>query len=153
MSDWSSQPESRRSLATPRDGVEVIQVCWEEKLGVAVITHPSGLSLTTADEVERWRAAVYQKLGALLRERKGKFPIVVCADGLYIRPSVAALYGRVVSTYRERFASGLARYVQKPNGVGQIITVAAMKEGYRANLFMSRAEAISHALAEASGSK
>lgn len=154
MSDWSfPPPESRRALAAPRDGVDVIQVRWEEKLGVALISHPSGLSLTTAEEVERWRDELYQKLGVILEQRKGKFPIVVSVDGLYIRPGVAELYGRVVSSYSERFASGLARYVHKPNGVGQIITVAAMKEGYRANLFMSRAEAISHALAEASGGK
>jgi hypothetical protein len=44
--------------------------------------------------------------------------------------------------------SGFARRPLFP-----IITVAAMKEGYRANLFASRTEAIAHALAEASGNK
>ena len=153
MSDRTLPPESRRTLASPRAGVEVIQVRWEAKLGVALVSHPSGLSLTSADEVQRWSEEVHAKLEAIFQERQGKFPIVVCVDGFYIRPTVAALYGRVVSAYSERFASGLARYVHKPNGVGQIITVAAMKEGYRANLFTTRADAISHALAEANGSK
>lgn len=131
--------------------MEVIDVRWDEKLGVALVSHPAGLSLTSAEDVQLWSEEVHAKFEVLYRERQGKFPIVVCVDGLNIRPTVAALYGRVVSTYSERYASGLARYVNKPNGVGQVITVAAMKEGYRANLFKSRAAAISHALAEASG--
>lgn len=126
---------------------------WDEKFGVAFVSHPWGLSLTTPEEIERWREELHLKLDVIFKERGGRFPIVVSVDGLMIRPAVAELYGRVVSTYSERFASGLARYVHKPNGVGQIITVAAMKEGYRANLFTSRSDAIAHALAEASGSK
>lgn len=151
MSDWSLPPESRRTLATPRAGVEVIQVRWEEKVGVALISHPAGLSLTNPEEVQRWSDELHAKLELIFEQRQGKFPIVVSVDGFYIRPAVAALYGRVVATYSGRFASGLARYVHKPNGVGQIITVAAMKEGYRANLFTTRSDAIAHALAEASG--
>ncbi len=153
MPDWSFPPESRRGPATPRVGSEVISVRWDHKLGVAMVSHPWGLTLGTAEDVERWRDEVFQKLGSLERERGGKFPIVVFVDGLTIRPSVAELYGRVVTSYAERFASGLARYSNRPNGVGQIITVAAMKEGYRANLFTTRGEAVAHALAEASGSK
>lgn len=153
MSDWSPPPESRRVLVAPRDGVEVIEVRWDEKLGVALVSHPGGLSLTNSEEVQLWSNEVHAKLDVILRERGGKFPIVVCFDGVYIRPAVAELYGRAVTAYRERFASGIARYVNRPNGVGQIITVAAMKEGYRANLFSTRSAAIAHALAEASGNK
>lgn len=153
MSDRSLPPESRRMGPTPRAGLEVIQVRWEEKLGVALVSHPAGLSLTNPEEVQRWSDEVHAKLEAIYQERQGKFPIVVCVDGFYIRPAVADLYGRVVTTYSDRFASGLARYVHKPNGVGQVITVAAMKEGYRANLFSTRADAIAHALAEAHGSR
>jgi hypothetical protein len=153
MTDWSLPPESRRAAVAAREGDELIQVRWEEKLGVALISHPSGLSLSTPEEVERWREQLYGKLELIAQARKGRFPIVVSVDGLVIRASVAELYGRIVSTYMERFASGVARYVYKPNGVGQIITVAALKEGYRANLFTSRGEAIAHALAEQSGSK
>jgi hypothetical protein len=136
-----------------RDGDDLIQVRWDERMGVALISHPWGLSLSTAEEVERWRLELYGKLEPIAQARQGRFPIVVSIDGLLIRPTVAELYGRIVSTYMERFASGLARYVYKPNGVGQIITVAALKEGYRANLFTSRGDAIAHALAEANGSK
>jgi hypothetical protein len=139
--------------ATAREGTELILVRWDEKLNVAFISHPWGLSLTTPDEVERWREELYLKLGVIAKERGGRFPIVVSVDGLMIRPAVAEQYGRVVVTYGERFASGLARYGHKPNGVGQIITVAAMKEGYRANLFTSKSDAIAHALAVANGSK
>jgi hypothetical protein len=153
MSDWSPPPELRRVLATPRAGIEVIQVRWEDKLGVALISHPAGLSLTNSDQVQRWSEELHAKLEIIFQQRQAKFPIVVNAEGFYIRPAVAELYGRVVSTYSERFASGLARYLHKPNGVGQIITVAAMKEGYRANLFTTRSDAIAHALAEASGHK
>jgi hypothetical protein len=153
MTDWSLPPESRRTLATPRAGVEVIQIRWEEKLGVALISHPAGLSLTSAEEVQRWSDELHGKLEVIFQQRQGKFPIVVSVDGFYIRPTVAELYAKVVSSYSERFASGLARYVHKPNGVGQVITVAAMKAGYRANLFTTRSDAIAHALAEASGSK
>jgi hypothetical protein len=153
LSDWSLPPESRRSPAIARVGSEVISVRWEEKIGVAMVSHPWGLSLGTPEDVERWREEVFQKLGSIEKERGGKFPIVVCVDGVTIRPSVADVYGRVVSSYTERFALGLARYVNRPNGVGQIITVAAMKEGYRANLFTSRGDAIAHALAESNGAK
>jgi hypothetical protein len=153
MSDWSLPPESRRVLATPRAGVEVIQVRWDDKLGVALISHPAGLSLTNSEEVQRWSEELHAKLEIIFQQRQAKFPIVVSVDGFYIRPAVAELYGRVVSTYSERFASGVARYLHKPNGVGQIITVAAMKEGYRANLFTTRSDAIAHALVEASGHK
>jgi hypothetical protein len=149
MSDWSLPPDSRLVRTTPREGVEVIQARWDEKLGVAFISHPTGLSLTTTEEVQRWSDELHAKLEIIFQQHQGKFPIVVSVDGFYIRPAVAELYGRVVSTYMERFASGVARYVHKPNGVGQIITVAAMKEGYRANLFSTRSDAIAHALAEA----
>jgi hypothetical protein len=130
-----------------------VDVRWDERLGVALVSHPEGLSLATPEHVELWRQEVFRKLGGLEKERGGRFPIVVCVDGLSIRPSVAELYGKVVSTYSERFASGLARYGNRPNGVGQIITVAAMQQGYRANLFSTRAEAVAHALAEASGTR
>ncbi|HKO95019.1 MAG TPA: hypothetical protein VJU61_27885, partial [Polyangiaceae bacterium] len=92
---------------------------------------------------------VFDKLSALEVERGGRFPIVVSLDGVTIRPHVAAQYGSVVRQYTERFASGLARYSHRPNGVGQIVTVAAMKEGFRANLFTSRSDAVTHALAMA----
>ena len=153
LSDWSFPPESRRSPASPRVGSEALSVRWDEKVGVAFVSHPWGLTLGTPEDVERWREEVFQKLSAIEKERGGKFPIVVCIDGVTIRPSVAEAYGRVVTTYTERFALGLARYIHRPNGVGQIITVAAMKEGYRANLFTSRSAAIAHALAEANGTK
>lgn len=153
MSDWSLPPEQRRMSAVPRAGTELIEVRWDEKVGVALISHPGGLSLTSPDEVQRWSEELNVKLAAIYRERQGKFPIVVSVDALYIRPAVADLYGHVVSSYSERYASALARYVLKPNGVGQVITVAAMKEGYRANLLSSRADAITHVLAEANGSR
>jgi hypothetical protein len=153
MSDRSLPPQSRRALAEPREGVEVIQVRWDEKLGVALVSHPAGLSLMSREDVQRWSDEVHAKLELIFQQRQGKFPIVICVDGFYIRPAVAELYGRVVTTYSERFASGVARYVNKPNGVGQIITVAAMKEGYRANLFTTRSDAVAHALAVASANK
>lgn len=149
MSDWTVPPDSRRAPAEPRAGVERVDVRWDGRLGVALVAHPSGLSLATPEHVELWRQEVFQKLAAIEKERGGRFPIVVCVDGLSIRPSVAELYGKVVSTYSERFASGLARYGIRPNGVGQIITVAAMQRGYRANLFSTKGEAVAHALAEA----
>lgn len=137
----------------PRPGVERVEVRWDSRLGVAHVSHPSGLTLSAPEHVELWRQEVFQKLAALERQRGGRFPIVVCVDGLSIRPSVAALYGKVVTSYSERFASGLARYGNRSNGVGQIIAVAAMQQGYRANLFSSQAEAVAHALAQASGSR
>ncbi len=121
-------------------------VRWDEALGVAMVSHPAGLTLGTPQEVEQWRAEVFAKLGLIEKERGGRFPIVVFVDGLTIRPSVALDYGRVVQSYVARFASGLARYTNRPNGVGQIITVAAMTMGYRASLFTTRDEAVAHAL-------
>ena len=154
MPEWSfPPPASRRSPALAREGSEVLLLRWDENVGVAVISHPWGLSLATTAEVERWRDELFQKLSIVEKERGGRFPIVVCVDDLTIRPSAAEEYGRIVRSYAERFASGLARYSQRPNGVGQIITVAAMKEGYRANLFSSRGDAINQALAEANGTK
>jgi hypothetical protein len=155
MPGWTEPPPPASRLATsrPADGVERLEIQWDAGHGVVFVSHPQGLTLETNDDVQRWRDEVYAKFEELEREVGGPFPVVVCVDGLNIRPSVAAEYGRVVREYADRFVSGLARYSRRPNGVGQIITVAAMKEGFRANLFMSRAEAIAHALAQANGSE
>lgn len=150
MPGWTAPPPaSRRSTASPRHGVEVLNVHRDEAAGVVFISHPQGLLLETAEEVEQWGAEVFAKLGVIETECRGRFPIVVSLDGVTIRPHVAAQYGSVVRSYAERFASGLARYSRRPNGVGQIVAVAAMKEGFRANLFTSRSEAVAHALAMA----
>jgi hypothetical protein len=136
-------------MTAPGQGVAVLQVEWDASAGVAFVSHPAGLALETLDAVAAWREEVFSKLAAIEQQRGGRFPIVVSVDGVTIRPHVAAEYGRVVREYTERFASGLARYSRRPNGVGQVITVAAMKEGFRANLFTSRSDAILHALAMA----
>jgi hypothetical protein len=151
MPGWTPPPPpgSRRSAAAPREGLELLQVHWDEAAGVAFVSHPRGLLLETPEEIEHWRAEVFVKLAAIEEQRGGRFPIVVSLDGVTIRPSVAEQYGSVVKTYVERFASGLARYTRRPNGVGQVITVAAMKEGFKANLFTSRSDAIAHALSGA----
>jgi len=147
MPDWTSlPPESRRSPSVPRDTAEALEVHWEASLGVAVISHPFGLVLGTPEDVARWGEELFAKLGAIESQRGGRFPIVVSVDGLTIRPQVAEEYGKVARRYADRFASGLARYSRRPNGVGQIITVAAMKEGFRANLFTSRSEAVAYVL-------
>jgi hypothetical protein len=127
----------------------LLNVLWDQTAGVAFVSHPRGLLLETSHEVEQWGIEVFAKLGVIEAERGGRFPIVVSLDGVTIRPNVAAEYGSVVRNYAERFASGLARYTRRPNGVGQIVAVAAMKEGFRANLFTSRSEAVAHALAMA----
>jgi hypothetical protein len=124
----------------------MLQVTWDDAAGVAFVQHPQGLVLETLEEVGAWRDEVYAKLEQIEKARGGRFPIVVCLDGVTIRPHVVAEYGTVVRGYAERFASGLARYSRRPNGVGQMVTVAALKEGFRANLFTSRSEAIAHAL-------
>lgn len=149
MTDWSLPPGSRNLPASPREGEEVLEVIWDDALGVAHVSHPRGLTLGTAAEVERWRVELFDKLTLIEGQRGGRFPIVVCVDGMTIRPAVAEDYGRVASSYGQRFASGIARYSRRPNGVGQIITVAAMKVGYRANLFASKSEAVAHVLAQA----
>ncbi|MEY2936204.1 MAG: hypothetical protein RL033_6953 [Pseudomonadota bacterium] len=124
----------------------MLQVYWDDAAGVAFVLHPQGLLLETLEEVGIWRDEVHAKLEGIQQARAGRFPIVVCLDGVTIRPNVVAEYGIVVRGYAERFASGLARYSRRPNGVGQMVTVAAMKEGFKANLFTSRSEAIAHAL-------
>jgi hypothetical protein len=124
----------------------MLQVTWDDAAGVAFVLHPQGLVLETLEEVGAWRDEVYAKLEQIEKARGGRFPIVVCLDGVTIRPNVVAEYGVVVRGYGERFASGLARYSRRPNGVGQMVTVAALKEGFKANLFASRSEAIAHAL-------
>jgi len=133
----------------PRKGLDLLEVRWDESAAVVFVSHPQGLLLETSEEVEQWGVEVFAKLGAIEAERGGRFPIVISLDGVTIRPNVAAEYGSVVRKYAERFASGLARYTRRPNGVGQIVAVAAMKEGFRANLFTSRSEAVAHALAMA----
>ena len=149
MPEWTPPPPASRSLASPRKGVELLEVYWDETAGVAFISHPQGLILETPDEVEHWSQEAFSKLSALEAARGGRFPIVISLDGVTIRPQVAAQYGSVARKHGERFASGLARYSHRPNGVGQIVTVAAMKEGFRANLFTSRSDAVAHALAVA----
>jgi hypothetical protein len=124
----------------------MLQVYWDDAAGVAFVLHPQGLLLATLDEVGSWRDEVHAKLEEIQKARSGRFPIVVCLDGVTIRPQVVAEYGVVVRGYAERFASGLARYSRRANGVGQMVAVAAMKEGFKANLFTSRSEAIAHAL-------
>jgi hypothetical protein len=153
MSDRSFPPGSRQA-PTEREGEGLLAVAWDEALGVAHVSHPFGLTLGSPEDVERWREELFAKLTLIEGERGGRFPIVVCVDGMTIRPSVAEEYGRVARSYGERFASGIARYSRRPNGVGQIITVAAMKEGYRANLFGTKSDAVAHVLsiADAQGS-
>jgi hypothetical protein len=152
MPGWTPPPPASQSSAVvPRKGLELLHVHWDDAAGVAFVSHPQGLLLATADEVERWRDEVFAKLGLIEQQRGGRFPIVISLDGVTIRPNVADLYGGVVRTYAERFASGLARYTRRPNGVGQVVAVTAMKEGFKANLFTSRSEAIAHALAGAEG--
>jgi hypothetical protein len=135
----------------PRRGLELLQVHWDDAAGVAFISHPQGLLLETPEEIEHWREEVFSKLALVEKQRGGRFPIVISLDGVTIRPTVAELYGTVVKAYVDRFASGLARYTRRPNGVGQVVTVAAMKEGFKANLFTSRSDAIAHALSGADG--
>jgi hypothetical protein len=148
MVEWSfPPPESRRSPALAREGSDVLLVRWDPIVGVAFISHPWGLVLALPEEMAHWSVELFEKLGIIEKQRGGRFPIVVCVDGLTIRPSAAEEYGRIVRRYAERYASGIARYSQRPNGVGQIITVAAMKEGFRANLFSSRSDAVAQALA------
>lgn len=148
MTSWSVPPPELGSPAGPAaQKAELLAVRWEAALGVALVSHPQGLVLATSEEVSRWRVEVFEKLGALERQRGGRFPIVVCVDNLTIRPGCAEEYGKVVRAYAGRFATGLARYTQRPNGVGQMITVAAMKEGFRANIFSTRREAVAQALA------
>lgn len=150
MPGWTPPPPaSRRSAAVPRRGLELLQVHWDDAAGVAFVSHPQGLLLETSEEIEHWRAEAFSKLAAIEQQRGGRFPIVVSLDGVTIRPAMAELYGAVVKNYGERFASGLARYTRRPNGVGQVVTVAAMKVGFKANLFTSRSEAIAHALSGA----
>ena len=151
MSDWSLPPASRRVPIVIPEGAEALAVVWDEALGVAHVSHPYGLLLGSLEEVERWRTELFTKLAAIEARRGGRFPIVICVEGMTIRPAVAEEYGRVALSYQERFASGLARYNRRPNGVGQIITVAAMKAGYRANLFESKSAAVAHALALVDG--
>jgi len=151
MPGWTPPPTSRRGCAVPRKGLELLQVHWDDAAGVAFVSHPRGLLLETPEEVEHWRQEVFSKLAGVERQRGGRFPIVVSLDGVTIRPNVAELYGSVVKSYVERFATGLARYMRRPNGVGQVVSVAAMKEGFRASLFTSRSEAIAHALSGAAG--
>ena len=149
MPGWTPPPPASPRNVSPRNGADLLNVLWDQTVGVAFVSHPRGLLLETSDEVEHWGIEVFAKLGVIEAERGGRFPIVVSLDGVTIRPNVAAEYGSVVRNYAERFASGLARYTRRPNGVGQIVAVAAMKEGFRANLFTSRSEAVAHALAMA----
>jgi hypothetical protein len=129
-----------------RQGSEVLDARWDAALGVALISHPWGLVLGTREEISQWRAELFEKLAVLEQQRGGRFPIVVCVDGVTIRPSATEDYGKVVRSYSDRFATGVARYSQRPNGVGQMITVAAMKEGFRANMFTSKSEAVAQVL-------
>lgn len=153
MTSWSLLPPEPRGASEPvRQGSEVLFARWDAGLGVALVSHPWGLVLGTHEEVGKWRAEVFEKLAVIEKQQGGRFPIVVCVDGVTIRPSVAEEYGKVVRSYSERFATRIARYSQKPNGVGQMITVAAMKEGFRANLFTSKSEAVAQALGGRDGS-
>lgn len=145
-------PEPRAASEPVRQGSEVILARWDAGLGVALVSHPWGLALGSQEEIGKWRAELFEKLALIEKQQGGRFPVVVCVDGVTIRPSVAEEYGKVVRSYSERFATSVARYSQKPNGVGQMITVAAMKAGFRANLFISKGEAVAHALEGRDGS-
>ncbi len=147
MPEWTVPPPSRREATLEGGRVEVLLVRWDPAVGVAFISHPWGLALGTPADIESWRAELFTKLAIIERERGGRFPIVVCVDGFAMRPSIAEDYGKIARAYSERFATGLARYSHKPNGVGQMITAVAMNEGFRANLFTSRSDAVAHALA------
>lgn len=146
MADRPSLPPMAPYASTPGAEPGVLDVRWEEGPGVAHVAHPGGLTLATSEDVARWAEQLFEKLAQIEAQRGGRFPIVVCVDGLVIRPSAADAYGDVARRYRERFATNVARYSRKPNGVGQIIAAIAMRQGYRANLFTSKSEAVAHVL-------
>lgn len=151
MTSWSLPPPEPRSEPVRR-GSEVLLARWDTGLGVAMISHPWGLVLGTPEETGKWRTELFEKLAVIEQQQGGRFPIVVCVDGLTIRPSAAEDYGKIVQSYAERFATCITRYSQKPNGVGQMITVVAMKEGFRANMCASKAEAVAQVLLGRDGS-
>ena len=148
MTSCSLPPPQHRGASEPvRQGSEVLLARWDTGLGVALLSHPWGLLLGTPEDVGKWRVELFEKLAVIEKQVGGRFPIVVCVDGLTIRPSAAEEYGKVVRSYSERFATRITRYSEKPNGVGQMITVVAMREGFRANMFTSKSEALAQVLA------
>lgn len=153
MTSWSLPPPENRGVPEPvRQGSEVLLARWDAALGVALISHPWGLVLGTREELGQWRTELFEKLALIEQQRGGRFPIVVCVDGFTIRPSAAEEYGKIVRSYADRFATAIAHYSQRPNGVGQMITVAAMKEGFRANMFTNRSEAVAQVVSGRDGS-
>ena len=90
MPEWTVPPPPRRDTTLEGGGLEVLLVRWDPALGVAFISHPWGLVLGTAAEIESWRAELINKLVVIEKERGGRFPIVVCVDGVTIRPTECA---------------------------------------------------------------
>jgi hypothetical protein len=125
------------------DHADLICVRWDGLQHLAEITHPNGLALAETSDVLALKNEVVAKLSLLQTPERRLFPILVCIDGLSTHPGAVNDYSHAVTYYSKRFASAVARY-GKPSTSGSLIAVGAMNEGYRANLFQTRHEAVAH---------
>ena len=112
-----------------------VEVFWSELERVMLIlTHD--VVLGTAEAVGEFKEAIIPTL----RARKQKMPLVVCIDGMTIRPSAAQLYGDAAKEIVS-YATAFARY-GKAGTVQMVIAAEAMRNHLHPHIFDTRAAAV-----------
>jgi len=112
-----------------------IEVFWSEEEGVMLIL-AHDVVLWNAESVGQFKEAIVPTL----RARNQKVPLVICMDGMTIRPSAAQLYGAAAKEIVS-YATAFARY-GKAGTVQMVIAAEAMRNHQHPNIFDTRAAAV-----------
>ena len=112
-----------------------LQVHWSEAEQVMLILTDE-VVLKDAESVREFKEAII----SALRARNEKVPLVICIDGMTIRPCAAQLYGEAAREIVS-YATAFARY-GKPGTVQMVIAAEALRNHLNPNIFDNRAEAV-----------
>jgi len=112
-----------------------VEVIWSEAEGVMCLV-PQDVVLADAKSVQAFRDAIIPALRSCGR----KVPLVICIDGMTIRPNGAQLYGEAAKDILS-YTSAFARY-GSPGMVQMMITTEALRNRLHSNIFQDRAAAV-----------
>jgi len=112
-----------------------VEVRWSVEEEVMLIS-AQDVILSDAESVREFKEAII----SALRARNEKVPLVICIDGMTIRPCAAQLYGEAAREIVS-YATAFARY-GKPGTVQMVIAAEAMRNHLNPNIFDNRAEAV-----------
>jgi hypothetical protein len=119
-----------------------VEVIWIPQLKIAEIIHHN-LTLADVSTIADWKNELSSQLQRLFYQQNQKLPLLICIDRLNIRPQAAELYGKVAHEIVDRFSSKVARYGET-RLIQTIISTVALKNNFKANIFVERAHAIEY---------